>query len=114
MNQGPYPGVWLPGDDPGQRQFAAVPPGDDRGFALEGGGHLAKVTVAYEVWGELNAARSNGVLVLHALTGDSHAVGPAGPGHGLAGWWDGLIGAAEQPVPRRRPRTEGSMDRDSR
>ena len=36
--------------------------------------------------------RSNAVLVLHALTGDSHAVGPAGPGHGLVGWWDGLIG----------------------
>ena len=50
------------------------------------------VTVAYEVWGELNAARSNAVLVLHALTGDSHAVGPAGPGHVLVGWWDGLVG----------------------
>ena len=127
MNQGRYPGVWLPGDDPGQRRFAIVTSGDDRGFSLEGGGHLAEVTVAYEVWGELNAARSNGVLVLHALTGDSHVVGPAGPGHGLVGWWDGLIGpehrstatvssssvrtcsegAAEQPVPRRRPRTGG-------
>jgi homoserine O-acetyltransferase len=92
VNQGRYPGVWLPGDDPGQRLFAAVPPGDERGFSLEGGGHLAHVTVAYEVWGELNAARSNAVLVLHALTGDSHAAGPAGPGHGLVGWWDGLIG----------------------
>jgi homoserine O-acetyltransferase len=92
MNHGPYPGVWLPGDDPGQRQFAVAPPGVDRGLSLEGGGHLATVTVAYEAWGELNAARSNGVLVLHALTGDSHAVGPAGPGHGLVGWWDGLIG----------------------
>ena len=92
MNQGPYPGVWLPEDDPGQRLFATVPAGDHPGFSLEGGGHLPKVTVAYEVWGELNTARSNGVLVLHALTGDSHAVGPAGPGQGLAGWWDGLIG----------------------
>jgi homoserine O-acetyltransferase len=90
MSQGQYPGVWLPGDDPGQREFAVV--GDDRGFLLEGGGQLATVTVAFETWGELNAERSNGVLVLHALTGDSHAAGPAGPGHGLAGWWDGLIG----------------------
>jgi homoserine O-acetyltransferase len=32
------------------------------------------------------------VLVLHALTGDSHVAGPAGPGHPTAGWWDGLIG----------------------
>jgi homoserine O-acetyltransferase len=48
--------------------------------------------VAYESWGELNRSRTNGILVLHALTGDSHAAGPAGPGHLLAGWWDGLIG----------------------
>lgn len=32
------------------------------------------------------------MLVLHALTGDSHAAGPAGPGHPTAGWWDALIG----------------------
>ena len=92
MTQGRYPGAWLPGDDAGRRQFAVVPAGDDGGFSLEGGGRLPAVTVAYEVWGELDAARSNGVLVLHALTGDSHAAGPAGPGHAFAGWWDGLIG----------------------
>jgi homoserine O-acetyltransferase/O-succinyltransferase len=92
MNQGPYPGVWLPGDDPGRRRFAVVSPGRDGGFSLEGGGELAKVDVAYEVWGALNEDRSNAILVLHALTGDSHAAGPAGPGHALVGWWDGLIG----------------------
>ena len=92
MNQGPYPGVWLPGDDPGRRRFAVVSPGGDGGFSLEGGGELAKVDVAYEVWGALNEDRSNAILVLHALTGDSHAAGPAGPGHALVGWWDGLIG----------------------
>lgn len=32
------------------------------------------------------------MLVLHALTGDSHAAGRAGPGHPTPGWWDGLIG----------------------
>jgi homoserine O-acetyltransferase len=32
------------------------------------------------------------VLVEHALTGDSHAVGDAGPGHPTPGWWNGLIG----------------------
>jgi homoserine O-acetyltransferase len=31
-------------------------------------------------------------MVLHALTGDSHVTGPAGPGHPTAGWWDGVAG----------------------
>jgi homoserine O-acetyltransferase len=53
---------------------------------------LPDVRVAYETWGTLNAAADNVVLVEHALTGDSHVVGPAGPGHPTAGWWDGLVG----------------------
>ena len=48
--------------------------------------------MAYESWGTLNAACDNAVLVLHALTGDSHVVGERGPGHPTPGWWDGLIG----------------------
>ena len=87
-----YPGAWRPGDEPGRREFAVLGGDGGGGFALEGGGRLDEVTVAYETWGTLNSARSNGVLVLHALTGDSHVVGPAGPGHPLPGWWDGLIG----------------------
>ena len=85
---------WRPGDDPGGRELARL---DDRGrgFALEGGGQLDEVTVAYETWGILNASRSNAVLVLHALTGDSHAAGDAGPGHPTRGWWDGIIGAGK-------------------
>jgi homoserine O-acetyltransferase len=80
-------GAWRPGDDPGRRQFAAVGPLD-----LETGGRLPEVDVAYETWGALNPARDNAVLVEHALTGDSHVSGPAGPGHPTPGWWDGLIG----------------------
>lgn len=53
---------------------------------------LPDVRIAYETWGELNADRSNAVLVLHALTGDSHVTGPAGPGHRTPGWWDTLVG----------------------
>ena len=59
---------------------------------LEAGGTVGPVTVAYETWGELNAARSNAVLVAHALTGDSHVSGAAGPGHPSPGWWDGIVG----------------------
>lgn len=81
---------WRAGDEPGRRQFATLPGSD--GFALEGGGHLGPVTVAYETWGSLNASQSNAVLVLHALTGDSHAAGEVGPGHLARGWWEGIIG----------------------
>ena len=51
--------------------------------------------LAYETWGELSPARDNAVLVLHALTGDSHVVGAAGPGHPTPGWWGHLIGPGQ-------------------
>ena len=83
-------GAWQPGDEPGRRQFAQLT--GRGGFALEGGGRLGPVTVAFETWGEPDRSGTNAVLVLHALSGDSHAAGPAGPGHPQPGWWDGLIG----------------------
>jgi homoserine O-acetyltransferase len=83
----PATGAWREGDDPGDRLFAGI--GE---LALERGGGIPNVTIAYETWGELAPDRSNAILVLHALTGDSHLVGPAGPGHPTAGWWSGLVG----------------------
>lgn len=80
-------GVWHEGDHPGRRQFL-----DLGAIELEAGGRLPGVRVAYETWGRLNAAADNAILVEHALTGDSHVCGPAGPGHPTPGWWDGLIG----------------------
>src|SRR5947209_10727752 len=93
----PASGAWRPGDDPGHRQFATF----RDGLKLEAGGRLESVTVAFETWGELDADRSNAVLVLHALTGDSHAAGPSGPGHGDVGWWDGTIGPGRAIAPNR-------------
>ena len=83
----PTASYWRRGDPIGDRQFVDVGP-----VALELGGSLPQVTVAYETWGTLNSARDNAVLVEHALTGDAHVEGPAGPGHATAGWWDGLVG----------------------
>lgn len=82
----PASAAWREGDDPGRRQFADVGP-----LALELGGELPVVRVAYETYGTLDDDRSNAVLVLHALTGDSHLAGPAGPGHPTPGWWDALL-----------------------
>ena len=83
---------WQPGDEPGGRHFAQLTAAGDAGLPLELGGTLPGLTVAYETWGTLDAAHSNAVLLLHALTGDSHAAGPSGPAHPTAGWWDPLIG----------------------
>lgn len=91
MSEGPPSGS-SPGLSPGGRLFVDLPRVTEGGLALEYGGRLPDLTVAYENWGTLNADHSNGVLVLHALTGDSHAAGPAGAGHPATGWWDGLIG----------------------
>ena len=51
-----------------------------------------RVQVAYETWGRLNERADNAILVEHALTGDSHVVGPRAEAHLSPGWWDGLIG----------------------
>lgn len=59
---------------------------------LESGEVLEDVRVSFQSWGRLNEARDNAVLVLHALTGDSHVVGDRGPDQPTPGWWPGLIG----------------------
>ncbi len=86
----PASGAWRPGDPLGERQFMKT--AVDRPFVLEGGGQLRDVEVAFETWGTLDATGTNAVLLCHALTGDAHAAGPAGPGQPTPGWWDPLVG----------------------
>ncbi|MGY2001325.1 homoserine O-acetyltransferase MetX [Blastococcus sp. SYSU DS1024] len=81
-------GGWVEGDPAGDRRFLDLP----APFGLERGGSLPGVRVAYETWGTLAPDGGNAVLVEHALTGDSHVVGPAGPGHPTPGWWGGVVG----------------------
>jgi homoserine O-acetyltransferase len=61
-------------------------------LTLESGVVLDDVSIAVQRWGELSPTRDNVVVVLHALTGDAHITGPAGPGHPTPGWWDGIAG----------------------
>ncbi|MDA3039858.1 MAG: alpha/beta fold hydrolase, partial [Actinomycetota bacterium] len=86
----PATGAWRPGDPPAGRQFLEV--GGGRPFALEGGGSLLEVVVAYETFGALDALASNAILVCHALTGDAHVSGASGPGQPTDGWWNDLVG----------------------
>jgi homoserine O-acetyltransferase/O-succinyltransferase len=61
-------------------------------LTTESGAVIDDVCIAVQRWGELSPTRDNVVVVLHALTGDSHITGPAGPGHPTPGWWDGVAG----------------------
>jgi homoserine O-acetyltransferase/O-succinyltransferase len=58
---------------------------------LDSGAQLGPVTVAYQIYGRLNADRSNAILVAHALTGDQFA-GEPHPITGKEGWWEIMIG----------------------
>jgi homoserine O-acetyltransferase len=61
------------------------------GIVLECGQLLAPVDIAFRTYGRLNAARSNAVLVCHALTGDQY-VAETHPLTGKPGWWDVMVG----------------------
>jgi homoserine O-acetyltransferase len=83
----PVSGAWRDGDHLGDRLFCQV-----GSFTTEHGDIFPHVRLSYEVFGELNEDKSNAILVFHALTGDSHITGSAGPGHPTNGWWSGVVG----------------------
>src|SRR5690606_28274853 len=86
LGRPPATGAWRDGDPAGDRRFASF-----GAFETEGGEALPGIRIAFETWGELNAAHDNAVLICHALTGDSHVRGPAGPGHPTSGWWGDVV-----------------------
>ncbi|NLH81171.1 MAG: homoserine O-acetyltransferase [Phyllobacteriaceae bacterium] len=65
--------------------------GTDRPLVLDAGLTLAPWQIAYETYGTLNAAKSNAVLVCHALTGDQY-VASTNPLTGKPGWWELVVG----------------------
>jgi homoserine O-acetyltransferase/O-succinyltransferase len=71
-----------------QLTFAGPP----QEMTLECGRTLGPITLAYETYGELNEARDNAILAVHALSGDAHAAGYHSPRDKQPGWWDIMIG----------------------
>lgn len=63
----------------------------DQPLPLDCGVDLAPFQIAYQTYGELNSAKSNAILICHALTGDQHVANPH-PVTGKPGWWVTLVG----------------------
>ena len=61
-------------------------------FALANGDTLAEFDLVYETYGTLNSARSNALLICHALSGNHHAAGYYADTPTRPGWWDNCIG----------------------
>ena len=69
-------------------------------FKLRSGDILARVSLAYELYGEINPAGDNVILLFHALTGSQHAAGITADVEGVerwveenqTGWWEGFVG----------------------
>ncbi|HHO75472.1 MAG TPA: homoserine O-acetyltransferase [Deltaproteobacteria bacterium] len=63
----------------------------NRPFLMESGDRLEHLDIAYETYGNLNAAKDNAILIEHALSGDAHAAF-FHEGDKKPGWWDAMIG----------------------
>ena len=87
MGRPPISGGWRDGDPVGDRSFVSI-----GSLTTEAGEEIPGARIAYESFGELNDRRDNAILVFHALTGDSHLVGAAAPGHPTDGWWSEIVG----------------------
>src|SRR3954466_12879056 len=64
----------------------------DQPLRLKGGAEMPSYEIAYETYGTLNAARSNAVLVCHALNASHHVAGFYAEDKSNVGWWDNLVG----------------------
>jgi len=73
-----------------KQYFSFAAPPDE--MVLESGARLGPVVLAYETYGTLASDRRNAVLVLHALSGDSHVAGYYSADDEKPGWWDCMVG----------------------
>ncbi|WP_159918363.1 homoserine O-acetyltransferase [Pantoea sp. 18069] len=73
----------------------------EQALPLQGGASIHHYELAYETYGELNAERSNAVLVCHALNASHHVAGVYADQPRSEGWWDNMIGPGK-PVDTNR------------
>jgi homoserine O-acetyltransferase len=59
---------------------------------LQSGGSIGDYALCFETYGELNAAKSNAVLICHALNASHHVAGVYAGQDKSEGWWDNMIG----------------------
>jgi homoserine O-acetyltransferase/O-succinyltransferase len=86
-----HPQFTRPMKAPDENRGNAIAFGPERPLVLDSGKTLAPLTIAYMTYGELNAARSNAVMVCHALSGDQF-VASTHPVTGKPGWWPTIVG----------------------
>lgn len=79
---------------PGTRFLALPSP-----FAMKRGGQLQSARLAYETWGELNAAADNAVLILTGLSPNAHVA--SNQGNPEPGWWEAMLGPGK-PIDSQR------------
>ena len=68
---------------------------------LQSGASIRAYDVAFETYGQLNAAKSNAVLICHALNASHHVAGSYAGKEKSEGWWDNMIGPGK-PVDTNR------------
>ena len=68
-------------------------------LALAAGGSFADYELVFETYGKLNAARSNAILICHALNASHHVAGLNEAGE--LGWWDNMVGPGK-PIDTQR------------
>lgn len=61
-------------------------------FHFESGGTIPELTLRYETYGHLNAAKDNAIVICHALSGNHHCAGVHSMDERKSGWWNFMIG----------------------
>jgi len=86
-----HPNFWQPLKAPDENRGHALDLGPGQPLILDSGKQLSPFRIAYMTYGTLNAAKSNAVLVCHALSGDQF-VASTHPVTGKPGWWSYAVG----------------------